>query len=167
MNCSIPSFPVLPCLSGFAQTHIHWICDAIQPFHPLLASSPPALTLSQHQGLFQWVGCSHRWPKYWSFSINPSSEYSGLISFRMDWFDLVVQGTLKNLFQHHSSKASIFRLSVFFMVQISHLYTTIGKTIALTIWTFVRKVMSPLFKTLSRFVIAFLPRSNCLLIWCL
>ena len=105
-----------------------------------------------------------RWPKYWSFSISPSSEYSGLISFRMDWFDLVVQGTLKNLLQHHSSKASIFRLSVFFMVQISHLYMTTGKTIALTIWTFVRKVTSPLFKTLSSFVIAFLPRSNCLLI---
>jgi len=109
-----------------------------------------------------------RWPKYWSFSISPSSEYSGLISFWMDWFDLlVVQQTLKSLLQHHSSKASIFQLSVFFMVQISHLYMTTGKTIALTVWTFAGKVMSPLFNTLSRFVIAFLPRSKCILILCL
>ena len=104
-----------------------------------------------------------RWPKYWSlsFSISPLNEYSGLISFRIDWLDLLtVQGTLKSLLQHHSSKASILRCSAFFMVQLSHPYMTTGKT--LTIWTFVDKVMSLLFNTLSRFVIAFLPRSKCL-----
>ena len=106
-----------------------------------------------------------RWPKYWSFSISPSNEYSGLISFWIDWFDLfAVQGTLKSLLQHHSPKASILRCSAFFTVQLSHPYMTTGKTIALTRWTFVGKVMSLLFNTLSRFVIAFLPRSKCLLI---
>ena len=109
-----------------------------------------------------------RWPKYWSFifSISPSNEYPGLISFRMDWFDLLaVQGTLKNLLQHHGSKASILWCSAFFMVQLSHLYMTTRKTIALTRWTFVGKVISLLFNTLSRFVTAFLPRSKCLLIY--
>ena len=108
-----------------------------------------------------------RWPKYWSFSfsISPSNEYSGLTSFRIDWFDLLaVQGTLKSLFQHHNSKASILWCSAFFMIQLSHLHMTPGKTIALTIWTFVSKVMSLFFNILSRFVIAFLPRSKCLLI---
>ena len=104
-----------------------------------------------------------RWPKYWSFCISPSNEYSGLISFRTDWFDLAVKGTLKSILQHHSSKASILQCSAFFMVQLSHLYMTTGKTIALTS-DFVSKVMSLLFNMLSRFVIAFLPRSNCLLI---
>ena len=103
------------------------------------------------------------WPKYWS--ISPSNEYSGLISFRMDWFYLLaVQETLKSLLQHHSSKASILWRSAFFMVQLSHSHMTTGKTIALTIWTFVGKVMSLLFNMLSRFVIAFLRRSKCLLI---
>ena len=108
-----------------------------------------------------------RWPRYWSFSFNisPSNEHPGLISFRMDWSDLLaVQGTLKSLLQHHSSKASILQCSAFFMVQLSHPYMTIGKTIALTRWTFVVKVMSLLFNMLSRLVIAFLPRSKCLLI---
>ena len=108
-----------------------------------------------------------RWPKYWSFnfSISPSNEYSGLISFRMDWLDLLaVQGTLKSLLQHHSSKVSILCHSVFFIVQLSHSYMTIGKTIALTRWTFVGKVMSLLFNMLSQLGIAFLPRSKCLLI---
>ena len=108
-----------------------------------------------------------RWPKYWSFSfsISPSNEYSGLISFRMDWLDLLaVQGALKSLLQHHSSKASILQCSVFFIVQLSHPHMTTGKTIALTRWTFVGKVMSLLFNMLSRLVIAFLPRSNYLLI---
>ena len=103
-----------------------------------------------------------RWPKYWSFSfsISPSNEYSGLISFRMDWLDfLAVQGTLKSLLQHHISKASILQCSAFFMVQLSHPYMTTGKTIALTKWTFVCKVMSLLFNMMSRFVIAFLPRN--------
>ena len=108
-----------------------------------------------------------RWPKYWSFSFSiiPSNEYSGLISFRVDWLDLLaIQGTLKCLFQHRSSKASIFRCSTFFLVQLSHPYMTTGKTIALTRWTFVDKVMSPPFNLLSRSVIAFLSRRKCLLI---
>ena len=108
-----------------------------------------------------------RWPKYWSFSfsISPSSEYSGLISFRIDWLDLLaVQGTLKSLHQHHSSKASILWCSAFFIVQLSHPYMTTGKTIALTRWTFVGKVISLIFNILSRLVIAFLLRNKCLLI---
>ena len=108
-----------------------------------------------------------RWPKYWSFSFNirPSNEHSRLISFRMDWLDLVaVQATLKSLLQHHSSKASILRCSAFFIVQLSHPYMTTGKTIDLTTWTFVSKVVSLLFNMLSRSVITFLPRSKCLLI---
>ena len=123
--------------------------------------------------IFSWVGvfpnesALHiRWPKYWSFTCNirPSNEYSGLISFRIDWFDLLpVQGTLNTLLQHHSSKELILWCSAFFMVQHARLYMTTGKTIALTIWTFVSNVMSLLFKTLSRFVKAFLPRSKCLL----
>ena len=105
-----------------------------------------------------------RWPKYWSFSfsITPSNEYSGLISFRIEWFDLVVQGTLKSLLQHHSSKASILWHSAFCTVQLSHPYMTTGKTIALTRWIFAGKDMPLLFKMLFRLVIAFLPRSNCL-----
>ena len=108
-----------------------------------------------------------RWPKYWRFSfrISPSNENSALIFYRIDWFDLLaVQGTLKSLFQDNSLKVSFHWCSAFFMVQLSHPYMTTGKTIALTTWTFVLKVMSLLFKTLSRFVIAFLPRSKCLLI---
>ena len=108
-----------------------------------------------------------RWPKYWSFSfsISPSNEYSGLISFRMDWLDLLaVQGTLKSLLQHHSSKSSVLWYSAFFIVHLSHPYTTTGKTIALTRWTFVGRVMCLLFNMLSRLVIAFLPRSKYLLI---
>ena len=106
-----------------------------------------------------------RWPKYWRFSISPSNEYSGLISFRIDWFDLLaVQGTLKSLFQHHSLKASALQCSAFFMVQLAHPHMTTGKTIALTTGTFVGKVVSLLFNTLSRFVIAILPRSKCFLI---
>ena len=106
-----------------------------------------------------------RWLKYWSFSMSPSSDYSGLISLKIDWFALrAVQGTLRSLLQHHSSKATIFWHSSFFMVQVSQLHMTTGKTIDLTIWTFVSRVMSQLFSPLSRFVIAFLPRSNHLLI---
>ena len=106
-----------------------------------------------------------RWPEYCSFSTSPSSEYSGLISFKIDWFDLLaIRGTLKNLLQNNSSKASVLWCSTFFMVQLSHPYMTTGKTIALTVWTFVSKVMSLLFNILSRFVIAFLLRSKCLLI---
>ena len=139
----------------------------IQPFHPLSFPSPPALNLSQHQGLFKRVSSPHRVARYWSFSFNvsPSNEHPGLISFRMDWLDLlVVQGTRKSLLHHHSSKASILRCSAFFIVQLSHSYVTSGKTIALTRWTFVDKVMSMLFNMPSRFVITFLQRSKCLLI---
>ena len=117
--------------------------------------------------LFKWVSSSHQVVKYWSFSFNisPSNVHPGLISFRMDWLDLLaVQGTLKSLLQHHSSKASILRYSAFFILQLSHPYMTTGKTIALTRWTFVGKVMSLLFNMLSRLVIAFLPRSKRLLI---
>ena len=134
---STPGFPVLHYLPDFAQTCVHWIGDAIQPSHPLLTPSPLTFSLSQHQGLFQWVGSSHQVAKYWSFSfsISPPNEYSGLISFRMDWFDLLgVQGTLKSLLQHHNLKASIIWCSSFFMVQLSHPYMTTGKTIALNTW---------------------------------
>ena len=112
------------------KTHVHWVGDAFQPSHPLSSPSPPAINLSQHQGLFKWVSSSHHMAKYWSFSlsISPSNDNSGLISFRMDWLDLlVVQGTLKSLFQHHSSKASILWLSTFCMVQLSYLYMTTVK----------------------------------------
>ena len=122
------------------------------------------LNTSQHQGLFSESTLRMRWPKYWSFSfsISPSNEHPGLISFRMDWLDLcAVQGTLKSLLQHHSSKASILRRSAFLRVQLSHPYMTTGKTIALTRPTFVGKVMSLLFNMLSRLVITFLPRSKC------
>ena len=113
----------LPCPSP-SHTHVHWVSDAIQPSHPLSPTSPPALNLSQHQGLLQWVGSSHQVAKYWSlsFSISPSNEFSGLIFFRIDWFDLLaVQGTLKSLLQHHSSKASVLWCSAFFMALLSHL----------------------------------------------
>ena len=127
--------------------------DAIQPSHPLSSPSPPAFNLSQHQGLFQWVISSYQVAFHWSFSfsISPSNEYSGLISFRTDWLDLLaVQGTLKSLLQYHSSKASILWCSAFFIVQISHPYMITGKTIALTRQTVVDKVMSLLFNMLSR-----------------
>ena len=167
MNCSKPGLPVHHQLLELNQTHVHRVGDAIQPSHPLLSPSPPAPNPSQHQGLFQWSTLRMRWPKYWSFSfsVTPSNEHPGLISFRMDWLDLLaVQGTLKSLLQHHSSKASIFRHSAFFTVQLSHPYMTTGKTIAVTRRTFVGKVMSLLFNMLSRLVITFLPRSKHLLI---
>ena len=163
----MPGLPVHHQLPEFTQTHAHRVGDAIQPSHPLLSSSPPAPNPSQHQGLFNESTLHIRWPNYWSFSfsISPSNEHPGLISFRMDWLGLLaVQGTLKSLLQHHSSKASIFRCSAFFTVQLSHPYMTTGKTIALTRWTFVDKVRSLLFNMLSRLVITFLPRSKRLLI---
>ena len=132
--------------------------------HPLLL--PPSIFLSIRIFSTESV-LLIRWPKYWSFSfsISPSNEYSGLISFRMDWLDLLaVQGTLKSLLQHHSSKASILQCSAFFIVQLSHPYMTTGKTIALTRWTFVGKVISLLLNMMSRFVITFLSKNKCLLI---
>ena len=142
MNRSTPGLPVHHQLPEFIQTHAHQVSDAIQPSHPLSSPSPPAFNLFQYQGLFKWV---IRWPKYWnlSFSISSSNEYSGLISFRMDWLDLLaVQGTLKSLLQHHNSKAFILQHSAFLIVQLSRPYMTTGKTISLTRWTFVGKVMS-------------------------
>ena len=167
MNYNMPGLPVYHQPPEITQTHTHWVNDAIQSSHPLPSLSPPALNLSQYQGLFKWVSSSHQVAKVldFSFSINPSNDYSGLISFRMDWLDLLaVQGTLKSLLQHHSSKALILRRSTFFRVQLSHPYMTTGKTIALTRRTFVGKVMSLLFNMLSRLVITFLPRSKRLLI---
>ena len=159
--------PVHHQLLELTQTQGHWVGNSIQPSPPLSSPTPPAFNLFQHQGLFRWVALHIIWPKYWSFSfsISPSSEYLGLISFRMDWLDLLaVQGTLKSLLQHHSSKASILRRSALFIVQLSHPYVTTGKTITLTRWTFVGKIMSLLFDMLSRLVIAFLPRRKRLLI---
>jgi len=145
MNCSMQGSPVLHHFLELAQTHVHWVSDAIQPSHPLQPLFLlPSVFLSIR--LFSSESVLHiRCPKYWSFSfsISPANEYVGLISFGIDWFDLLaVQGTLKSLLQHHSSKASILWHSAFFMVQLSHPYMTTGKTIALTIEMFVGKVMS-------------------------
>ena len=165
MDWSTPGLPVHHHLPEFTQTHVHRVRDAIQPSHPGSSPSPSLPNLSQHQSLFQWVILliSIYFAKYWSFSfsISPSNEYSGLISFRMDWLDiLAVQATLKSLLQHHSSKASILRSSALLIVQLSHPYMTTGKTIALTRWTFVGKVMSLLLNMVSRLVITFLPRNS-------
>ena len=167
MDCSTLGFPVHHQLPELTQTHFHWVtvpsnhltlcCPLL-----LLPSIFPSIRVFSEESVLRI-----RWPEYWSFSFNisPSNEYSALISFRMDWLDLLaVQGTLKSLLQHHSSKASILRCSAFFIVQLSCPCMTTGKTIALTIQTFVGKAMSLLFNTLSRFVIAFFPRSKHLLI---
>ena len=130
-DCSMPGFPVLQYPLEFAQTHVHWVSDAIQRSHPLSPHSPD-LNLSQREDLFQWVGSSHRWPKYWSFnfSISPYNEYSGLISFRIDWFGLLaVQGSLKSLLQHPSWKHQFFGAQHSSWSN-SHLYMTTSKTIA-------------------------------------
>ena len=170
IDYSTPGFPVHHQLPELAQTHVHQVTDAIQQSYHLLSPSPPAFSLSQLRGLYQESVLPIRWPKYWtfSFSISPTNDYLGLIFFRIDWFDLLaVQGILKSLLQHHSSKASILQGSVFFRVQLSHPYMTTGKTTALTRQTFVSKVMSLLFNMLSRLVIAFFPRSKHLLISCI
>ena len=134
MNHSTPGLPVHHQLPEFTQTLVHQVSDAIQPSHPLSSPSPPAPNPSQRQGLFQWVNSLHEVAKVLGFQLQcPSNEHPGLISFRMDWLDLLaVQGTLKSLLQHHSSKASILWRSAFFTVQLSHPYMTTGKTIALT-----------------------------------
>ena len=156
MDCSMPGLPVPHHLLEFAQVHIHCISDAIQPSHPLMPSSPSVLSLSQHQGLFQV--CLPQMTKILELQ-HPSSEYSVLISLKIDCFDLLaVQGTFRSLLQHHSLKASVLCHSAFFIVQLSQPYMTTVKTIAFTKQTFVSRVMSLLFSTLSRFVIAFLPR---------
>ena len=167
MNRSTPGLPVHHQLPKYTQTHVHRVGDAIYHLilcRPLLLlpPTPPSIRVFSNESTLRM-----RWPKYWSFtlSISPSNEHPGLISFRMDWLDLLaVQGTLKSLLQHHSSKASILQCSAFFTVQLSHPYMTTGKIIALTRWIFLGKVMSLLFNMLSRLVITFLPRSKRLLI---
>ena len=166
MNCSTPGFPVLKHLPEFAKTYLH---ESVMPPNHLILCRPlllppsffPSIRVFSNESTLCING-----PMYWSlhFSIIPFNEYSGLISFRIDWLDLlVVQGTLKSL-QHHSSEASMLRCSAFFIVQLSHPYMTTGKTIALTRWTIVGNVRSLLFNMLSRLVINFLPRSKHLLI---
>jgi len=165
MDCSMPGFPVFTIsrrLLKLMSTELMMPSNHLIPCHPLLLM--PSILSSIKVFSNKSVHCI-RCPKYWSFSfsISPSNEYPGLISFRTDWFDLLaVQRTRKSLLQHHNSKASILLRSAFFIVQFSHPYMNTGKTTALTIWTFVGKVMSLLFNTLSRFVIAFLPRSKSL-----
>ena len=134
MDCSTLGFPVLHYLPEFAQTHVHWVSDAIQPSHPLLPPSLPLLSIFPSiRVFFNELSLCIRWPKYWIFNISYSNEYSEFIYFRIDWFDLfAVQGTLKSLLQHHNSKVSVLWSSAFFMVQLSHPYMTTGKTIALT-----------------------------------
>ena len=164
MNCSTPGLPVIQFLLKLVKTHVCWVDDAIQPSHPLFL--PPSIFPSIRV-FFSESALHIRWLKYWnlSFSISPSNEYLGLIAFRMDWFDLLaVQGTLRSLLQHHSSKSPILQHSAFFMVQLSHPYMTTGKTITLTTRSFVGKVMFLLFNTLSQFFKAFLPRRESLLI---
>ena len=163
----VSGFPVYHQLPEPTQTHVHY---SVMPSNHLILCHPFLLPLSIFPSIrvfFNELVLYIRCPKYWSFSfsISPPIEYSGLICFRIDWLDLLaVQGTLKSLLQHHSSKAPIFQCSAFFMVQLSHPYMTTGKIIALTRQTFVGKVMSLLFNMLSRSVTAFLPRNNCLLI---
>ena len=164
MKCSMPGLPVHHQLPEFTQTHVHRVGDAIQPSHPLSSPSPPAPNPSQHQSLFQWVNSSHEVARYWSFSFS-ISPHPGLISFRMDWLDLLaIQGSHKSLLQHHSLKASILRRSAIFTVQLSYPYMTAGKTIALTRRTLVGKVTSLLLNMLFRLIITLLPRSKHLLI---
>ena len=158
MDCSMPGLPVLHCLLEFAQTHIHWNSDAIQPSHPL-SSPPPAFHFFRHQDLFQWADFSHQVAKILELQHQRPVNIQG-------WFPLeltglfAVQGSLKSLLQYHSWKASVLQCSAFFMAQPSHPYMTTGKTIALTRQMFVSKVMSLVFKALSWIFIAFLPRSK-------
>ena len=143
MDCSTPGFPVPRHILELAQTHVHRVGDAIQPSHPRLSPSPPAFNLSQHQGLFKQGSSSHQVAIILEleFSISTSYEYSGLVSFRIDSFNLLaVQGTLKSLLQHHSSEVSVLWYTDFLLFQLSHPYMTTGKTIALTRWTFFGKV---------------------------
>ena len=161
MDCSMPGFPVLHHLPELAQTHMHWVGDAVQPSYLLLSPSLLPSIFPSLRVFSNELALCISWPKYYRFSLSPSNEYSGLISFRINWFDLFsVQGTLKSLLQHHSSKTSIIWCSPFLMVQLAHLYMTTGKTSALITQTFVGKVMSLLFNMLSKFVIAFLFRTS-------
>ena len=144
MDCSTLGLPVLHYLPEFAQTHVNCVNDAIQPSHLIspFSSCPQSFPASGKSIISSESALRIRWPKYWSFSISPSNEYSGLISFRINWFDLLpVQGTLESLLQHHSSKASILWHSIFFTLQLSYHYMTTGKTIALTKQTFIGKAI--------------------------
>ena len=163
MDCSMPGFPVHYQLPEPTKTYVHWFSDVIQPSHSLSSPSPPTFNLSQHQGLLKISQCFASGGQSIG-AIASAWVLPGLISFRIDWFDLAMQRTLKSLLQHHNSKASILQHSTFFITQLSHLYMATGKTIALTRWVFVSKVISLLFNMLSRLVIAFLPRSKRLLI---
>ena len=165
INCSTPGLPVHHQLLESTQPHVHRISDAIQPSHPLLSPSPSALNLSQHQGLFQWVSSSHLVAKVLELQLQDQLFWwKSRTDFLKNWlvWPPCMQGTVKSFLQQHSSKASILRCSAFFIVQLSHPYMTTVKTIALTRWTFVGKVMTLLFNKLSMLVIAFLPRSKCL-----
>ena len=167
MDCSTPGFPVHHQLPELAQTHVHWVDDVIQPSYPLSSPSPPAFSLAQHQSLFQWVSSSHQVAKVLEFLLQQQSfQWIFRTDFLQDWLVWSPCSTRdsQESSQHHTSKASILWCSAFFIVQLSHPYMTTGKTIALTRWTFVSKVMSLLFNMLSRLVIAFLPRSKSLLI---
>ena len=162
MDNSMPGLPIHHQLLEFTQTHVCWVSNTIQASHPLLSPSPPTFNLSQHKGLFQWLSPSHQIEKVLEVQLQHQS-FQWIFSidfFRMDLLDILgFQGTLKSLLQHHSSKASTLRCSAFFIVQPSHPYMTTGKTIALTRWTFVVKVMALLFNMLSGLTITFLPRS--------
>ena len=165
MDCSMPGFPGHHQLPEPTKTHVHWVSNAIQPYHPLLAPSPPALSLSQHQDLFKWISSSHQVARILEFQLQHRSfQWIFKTDFlRIDQLDLLeVQGALKSLLQHHSSKALILWCSAFFIVQFSHPCMTTGKTIALARWAFAGKVMFLLFNMLSRLVIAFLPSSKSL-----
>ena len=165
MDCSTPRLPV----QHHSQTHVHWVGNAIQPSHlchPLLLPSIfPSIKVFSNESALRI-----RWPKYWrlSFSISRFNEHPGLICFRIEWLDLLaVQGTLKRLLQHHSSKASILRCSAFFTVQLSHPYMNTGKTIALTRWTFVGKVMSLLFNMLGKWLPSMIVfHTSSWILWC-
>ena len=177
-DCSRPGLPVLQHLLEFAQVYVHCIGVAVQPSHPLMASSPSTLDLSQHQGLFQWVVCVHQMTKILELQLQHQSFHwiLRLISLKIDWFVvklccqsllsiLTVQGTFRSLLKHHSFKAPILQHAAFFTVKFSQPYMTNGKNIAFTIRTFVSRAMSQIFNTLYRFVIAFPPRSNHLISW--
>ena len=167
MDGSMPGYPVLYYLPELAWTHVHWVSDVIQASHRLLRSYHPLSIFLSTRVFSNDAALCIRWPKYWSFSfsISPSNEYPGLISVRIDWFYLLaIQGAFKSSSPAYSSKASILWCSACFMVQLSHLHMTTGKTTALTTQTFVGKVMSLPFNGLFRFVIGFLPRSKHLLI---
>ena len=166
MDCSTPGLPVRHQHLELTQTHVHRVSHAIQPSHPLSSPSPLTFNLSQHQGLFKWLSSSHQVAKVLEFQLQhqPFQWICRTDSFGIDWLNLLaVQGTLKCLLQHHSSKASIFWCSAFFIVQLLHPYMTTGKAITLARRIFVGRVMSLLFNKLSRLVITFLPRSKCLL----